>query len=443
MNRKMLAMSLGLLAITGTAISQELSIEVNGGVQGLHYDLPGGKAKPQAGGALGVGYMFPVQKHWNVLTGINGAYYATKATLNGELPYSSFQVDDAGSAFQYNIKTTNYQEKQTFWAVTVPLMLQYHTTGEKTQWYINGGAKFILPFSGKAKASASQIAVSGYYPDMNVELKELPAHGFGTIQNWSGTHNLDLKPGAMASLATGVSFPISSCMRLYTGVYADYGLTNVYKKDASGSMLPYSATGVNNIAPGTVLNMEGTGSAKPIAFGVQVKLGFGRKKSKPAPADIHAEPDLTLKELPPPAANKDTQKIVEPVPAVQVPDSSPAPTISDAEKATVQQPIEFGKIGSTTVPVGLNSRLDSIADIMKKYPDMRIAIVGHTCDIASAATNYKVGLKRAQEVAAYLEKQGIAADRIDVSSKGETQPLVPNTSEKNRKINRRVVITVL
>lgn len=438
----MLAMSLGLLAITGTAISQELSIEANGGLQGLHYSLPGGSAKPQAGGALGVGYMFPVQKHWNVLTGINGAYYATKATLNGTLPYSSFQVDDAGSAFQYNIKTTNYQEKQTFFAATVPLMLQYHTTGEKTQWYINGGAKFILPFSGKAKATASEVTTSGYYPDMNVELKELPAHGFGTIQNWNSTHNLDLKPGAMASLATGVSFPLSSCMRLYTGVYADYGLTNVYKKDASGSMLPYSATGVNNIAPGTVLNMEGTGAAKPIAFGIQVKLGFGRKKSKPAPAPVVETPAPAPKAQPIPLEQRDIQATPDvPQEAVQQPDASPF--ITDAEKATVQQPIEFGKIGSTAVPEGLKSRLDSIADIMKKYPDVRVAIVGHTCDIASAATNYKVGLKRAQEVAAYLENKGIAANRIDVSSKGETEPLVPNTSEKNRKINRRVEITVL
>lgn len=436
----MLAMSLSLLAITGSAISQELSIELNGGLQGLHYDLPGGKAKPQAGGALGVGYMFNVCKHWGVLTGINGNYYATKATLNGELPYSSFQVDDAGSAFQYNIKTTNFQEKQTFWAVTVPLMLQYHTAGEKTQWYINGGAKFLLPFSGKAKGSASQIAASGYYPDMNVELKDIPAHGFGTIQNWSGEHNLDLKPGAMASLATGASFKLSAGMRLYTGVYADYGLTSVYKKDGNGSVMPYSATGINNIQPGTVLNMEGTGSAKPIAFGIQVKLGFGRKKSKPAPAAVEQEP--VLKVLPEPLEKKDIRATPsEPVEEVKQP--AAAPTISDAEKATVQQPIEFGKIGNTAVPEALKSRLDSIADIMKKYPDMRVSIVGHTCNIGSEKTNYKIGLKRAQEVAAYLENKGIAASRIDVSSAGETQPLVPNNSEKNRRINRRVVITVL
>lgn len=439
MNTKMLAMSLGLLAITGTAISQELSIEANGGLQGLHYEFSGGSAKPQAGGTLGVGYMFRLHNHWNVLTGINGSYYATKATLNGTLPYSSFQVDDMGSAFQYNIKTTHYQEKQTFWAVTVPLMLQYHTTGEKTQWYINGGAKLLLPFGAKAKTSASELAVSGYYPDMNVEVKELPAHGFGTIQNWNTSRNLDLKTGAMASLATGVSFPFSSCMRLYIGVYADYGLENVYKKDGSGSLLPYNATGVNNIQPGTVLNMEGTGSAKPIAFGIQVKLGLGHKKSKSAPAVPVAETPAP-KEQPELKVTKDTQAPA--VPVVEVTQPAPAPTITAEEKATVQQPLEFGKIGNTSIPEGVQSRLDSIAGIMKKYPDMRVSIVGHTCDIAPAAINYKVGLKRAKAVASYLENKGISANRMDVTSKGETQPLVPNTSEQNRSINRRVTVNV-
>ncbi|MDI3321189.1 OmpA family protein [Pinibacter soli] len=461
MNRKMLAMSLGLLAITGNAISQELSVEINGGLQGLHYDLPGGNVKPQAGGALGVGYMFPVHKNWNVLTGINGAFYATKATLNSQLTYSSFQVDDMGSAFQYNVKTTGYQEKQTFMAVTVPLILQYHTNGEKIQWYINGGAKLLMPFSGKAKASADQIETSGYYPDMNVEVKQLPEHGFGTVQNWSGTSNADLKLGAMASFATGVSFPLSTGMRLYAGVYADYGLTNVYKKDGSGSMLSYSATGVNNIVPGTVLNMEAAGNAYPNAFGIQVKLGFDRKKSKSAPAapaagksasttgksDSVAKTSVPASKVQPePEVKKDSQTTaVQPVEQVKqiAPPPPPPAVMSDEEMGTLQDPVAFGKIGSTDVPEALKPRLDSIANIMKKYPTMRVSVTGHTCDIGSDETNQKIGLKRAQEVAAYLANKGIDADRIEVTSLGKTKPLMPNTSEENRRVNRRVEIMVL
>jgi outer membrane protein OmpA-like peptidoglycan-associated protein len=37
-------------------------------------------------------------------------------------------------------------------------------------------------------------------------------------------------------------------------------------------------------------------------------------------------------------------------------------------------------------------------------------------------------------------KQGISADRLESAGFGEQNPLVPNTGEANRKMNRRVEI---
>jgi outer membrane protein OmpA-like peptidoglycan-associated protein len=110
---------------------------------------------------------------------------------------------------------------------------------------------------------------------------------------------------------------------------------------------------------------------------------------------------------------------------------------------TLQNPVAFEKIGATDVPEALKPRLDSIANIMKKYPTMRISVVGHTCDLGSDEVNYNIGLKRAEEVAAYLANKGIDADRIEATSLGKTKPLMPNTSEENRRVNRRVEIMVL
>lgn len=445
MTGKILALSLCFIAITCNAISQELSVELNGGAQGLHYTIDNGNAKLQPGGSLGIGYSFPVQKHWDVITGINGGYYATKATLYNGAPFSSFQVDDMGSAFQYNVKTTGFQEKQQFWAAGIPVLLQYHTAGEKGQWYINGGAKFLLPFGGKAKGSAKEIAISGYYPDVNVEVSDLPAHGFGTIENWSGEHNLDLKPSAMLSLATGYSFKLSESLRLYTGIYADYGVNTIYKKDGNGTMLPYSSNGINHISAGTVLNMTGTGDAKPLALGVQFKLSFVRRKTKSAAPLTHVTDAPVVHPQPEPKVHADTivatkteqpKQVVLPAPIAQA-------SISAAEVETVQQPITFTEIGNIHVPESLKPRTDSIALIMKKYGSLRVSIIGHTCNIGSESTNLKIGLKRAQEVAAYLKNKGVEANRIDIRSAGEKEPLVPDTSEKNRVQNRRVVIVVL
>ena len=52
-------------------------------------------------------------------------------------------------------------------------------------------------------------------------------------------------------------------------------------------------------------------------------------------------------------------------------------------------------------------------------------------------------MKRAQATKEYLISKGVAESRITIDSKGETEPLVPNTSKENFKQNRRVEIQIV
>gem|GEM_PF-1257982 len=68
-------------------------------------------------------------------------------------------------------------------------------------------------------------------------------------------------------------------------------------------------------------------------------------------------------------------------------------------------------------------------------------IAGHTCDLGSEGYNLVLSTKRAENVRKYLiENFAIAPYRLAAVGYGETSPLVPNTSEENRRINRRVEI---
>jgi outer membrane protein OmpA-like peptidoglycan-associated protein len=91
---------------------------------------------------------------------------------------------------------------------------------------------------------------------------------------------------------------------------------------------------------------------------------------------------------------------------------------------------------------GQKAKLDDIADILNKYSDVKIEIVGHTCNIGYKNINLKKGLKRAEAGREYLIGKNIASDRISVESKGETEPIVSNTSNDNRKQNRRIEIII-
>ena len=59
------------------------------------------------------------------------------------------------------------------------------------------------------------------------------------------------------------------------------------------------------------------------------------------------------------------------------------------------------------------------------------------------AINERIGLLRAERAKAYMISQGIEENRIlGTISKLDTEPLVPNTNEENRRKNRRVELVV-
>jgi peptidoglycan-associated lipoprotein len=71
-------------------------------------------------------------------------------------------------------------------------------------------------------------------------------------------------------------------------------------------------------------------------------------------------------------------------------------------------------------------------------------IEGHTDNTGPDAYNQKLGLDRAEAVRDYLhDQQGIALNRMEVISYGETKPAVDNNTKDHRAQNRRVVIKVL
>lgn len=80
---------------------------------------------------------------------------------------------------------------------------------------------------------------------------------------------------------------------------------------------------------------------------------------------------------------------------------------------------------------------------LENSPKMVVELAGHTDDSGDKAFNLKLSHERAKVVRNELIKMGIAAERLVAKGYGETQPLVPNTSEENRAMNRRTEMKVL
>lgn len=86
----------------------------------------------------------------------------------------------------------------------------------------------------------------------------------------------------------------------------------------------------------------------------------------------------------------------------------------------------------TNLTESQKTKLNDVANVLKKYDDLTLIIVGHTCKIGYKNINLKKGLKRAESAKAYLVENGISENRIHVESKGEVEPKSEVNSENRR-----------
>jgi outer membrane protein OmpA-like peptidoglycan-associated protein len=82
--------------------------------------------------------------------------------------------------------------------------------------------------------------------------------------------------------------------------------------------------------------------------------------------------------------------------------------------------------------------LDEVAQVLRDNPKITVEVQGHTDNVGNAAYNQKLSQSRAEAVRAYLISKGIEARRLTAKGYGMKQPLVPNNSDANRALNRRV-----
>ena len=111
--------------------------------------------------------------------------------------------------------------------------------------------------------------------------------------------------------------------------------------------------------------------------------------------------------------------------------------LSTNRRAIAGEEVLFG-LDSYRLGRGSYRQLKDVAAFMKENPDATLQVAGHTCSRGADAYNQRLSQQRAQAVADYLTQQGVTSSRIRPMGYGETKPLVNNSSEANRKLNRRV-----
>jgi outer membrane protein OmpA-like peptidoglycan-associated protein len=140
--------------------------------------------------------------------------------------------------------------------------------------------------------------------------------------------------------------------------------------------------------------------------------------------------------------------VPKPVSTTTAPTNSPAPErpVEPELKLTIGETFVLRAVqfeqGSYTLLPESTTELNRLVQALKTNPKWMIDIEGHTDNVGDPRLNRALSENRAKVVATYLNRHGIADDRIETKGYGGTQPIADNTTETERVKNRRVAIKI-
>lgn len=119
-----------------------------------------------------------------------------------------------------------------------------------------------------------------------------------------------------------------------------------------------------------------------------------------------------------------------------------AEIVRDGDKIYVALPsgILFDTGRDTLKPAAKESLAKAAATL--KTSETNIIVQGHTDSTGSAAVNQPLSERRANNVRDFLASSGVPASLMSAIGYGSSSPAVPNDTEANRTLNRRVQLEI-
>ncbi|GHV72179.1 hypothetical protein FACS1894201_00010 [Bacteroidia bacterium] len=483
-------------ALTAQPLRHEFSLNAGGGISTLNYKPVAGKAALGFGGFAGMGYLFRFNEHWGLATGLEVALFNGKysiASLSDQ-----YMSNDGEEDFEFYYTVSNYRDRQQAILLNIPLMLHFQTG----KFYAALGGKAGIPLSAKFNNSMDKLTASGKFASGEFTLNNPRFMGFGEFTNLSNKGNLTLKTALFASAEAGIRWRLSNNIVLSTGLYVDYGVNNI-RPPVTAPLIAYAFNAdyqPNSLVTSTNANKPFIDKLNPIAVGIKIGIVFGAptdKASKATPDSVAVAPVAVASEVVAPKAVAPVVVVPETklwIETTKKPQITEEPRLAEqkrveeprvveeprlAEQKRVEEPritektrlvgqkrvetqrlteeqrqyaiareiirmyVDGYSLNGTALSASQKFELDGKAALLLEfYPKGPIVIEGHACNIGIHSINVMIGRKRAENVKNYLIKKGIAANRMTVVSKAEREPIVTNTSEANRKKNRRVMVRI-
>ena len=108
----------------------------------------------------------------------------------------------------------------------------------------------------------------------------------------------------------------------------------------------------------------------------------------------------------------------------------------------IRKQIHF-ETDSAVIQGDSTSLMEEIADVINRNEDIKLVeIQGHTDNTGTREHNQDLSDRRANSVKDWLTSHGIDASRLEAKGYGQTRPIAPNVTARNRARNRRVQFVI-
>ncbi len=139
--------------------------------------------------------------------------------------------------------------------------------------------------------------------------------------------------------------------------------------------------------------------------------------------------------------DKDDQCVNEAGPASN--NGCPEPNDDDQKRLNQYAKTILFDTGKASIKFESAEVLSQIINVLKKFPNSRFRIEGHTDSTGKRAKNMILSQNRADAVKVYLIQGGIDQSRLESVGYGPDKPIASNKNKKGRELNRRVEINLI
>jgi outer membrane protein OmpA-like peptidoglycan-associated protein len=125
----------------------------------------------------------------------------------------------------------------------------------------------------------------------------------------------------------------------------------------------------------------------------------------------------------------------------------PATGVTTAELADNAVKVSFPGITAfshdgASISNELQRQLSAVVESLKGITYQNVTVLGHTDSSGQLAYNNRLSQQRAEQVMAFLQQQGLAAEQLLAEGRGPSEPIADNKTSQGRAANRRVEIVV-